>query len=354
MYAFRIADMPLFFQNAASLGDVRRYFLERSIDTSMAIEWLIGFCVLIAVLLALILFLAIRNKRRVYVPDDWIVDPRAIRDTLQLAMDQRARFELQFQALQGGRRPALRCSGVRLEGLFLTLEISGLQTLSSRWDGKEADCFFQVLGQGQVLYHAFVTRVKDVSTQGDRCFLRISIPDRIESRQKRSYLRIAPPEEYLLGAALWHGTNLPDDDTRDNLQQWAKPSLLFIPTVSPQFFVTDVSAGGVRVHIPRESLSEDIKQINVSDRVVFMVDLWDPDKAQRLRFWMLGRVQSPTLDFQSRGMDVGVQFLAWAKPREGSDSGGELEWLRLSHSGEVEPLGNWIMRRHLELFREGD
>jgi hypothetical protein len=29
-----------------------------------------------------------------------------------------------------------------------------------------------------------------------------------------------------------------------------------------------------------------------------------------------------------------------------------MEWLRLPSSNEVEPIGNWIMRRHLEIFRD--
>jgi hypothetical protein len=349
----RVADLLLFPKSAATLGEIQRHFLERTFDASMVLEWLIGFGVIIFLLAVGILFRAFRNRRRVYVPKDWVLDPRAIREVLQLALDQRAKFELQFKALQGGRRPALRCSGVRLEGLFLTLEVSGLQKLSSRWAGKEVECFFQVLDQDRAMYHAFATRVKDVSVQADRCCLRLHIPDRLESRQKRSYLRIAPPEEYLLGAAVWRGTDLPDEDIRDDLQAWAKPSLVYLPNVSAHFSVTDISAGGVRIHIPRAYLSEEVRRINISDRLISMLDLWDPDRAQRMRFWMLCRVQTPVLDFETRGMDVGLQFLAWAKPKE-SMEGGQVEWLRLSNSGEIEPLGNWIMRRHLELFRESE
>lgn len=348
-----IADMLFSPKSAATLGEIQRYFLERTFDASLVMDWLIGFGVVIFTLVGVILFLAIRSRRRVYVPQDWVLDPREIREVMLLALDQRAKFEVQFKALQGGRRPALRCSGVRLEGLFLTLEVSGLQSLSSRWAGKEAECFFQVMGEDRVMYHAFATRVKDVYTQQDRCYLRLNIPDRLESRQKRSYLRIVPPEEYLLGSAAWRGLDLPDDDIRDDLQVWPKPSMVFLPNVSAQFAVTDVSAGGVRIHIPRAQLVGENRNINISDRLIFMLDLWDPDKAQRMRFWMLCRVQTPVLDFETRGMDVGLQFLAWAKPRDGVESG-QLEWLRLSNSGEIEPLGNWIMRRHLELFRESE
>ena len=55
---------------------------------------------------------------------------------------------------------------------------------------------------------------------------------------------------------------------------------------------------------------------------------------------------------KTKGMDIGAQFLAWAKPAE--SGGSNLVWLKLASSGEVEPLGNWIMRRHLEFFRESE
>ena len=354
MNALRFLDIPYQPFGAPSLMEVSRHFIERTINPAVAIEWLIGLSAFIVILLVVILFLAIRSRRRTYMPEDWIVDPHAIREMLQLAMDQRSRFELRFKSLNDGRRPALRCAGVRLEGLFITLEISGLQILSSRWDGKEADCFFQIVGQGQILHHAFETKVKDVFTRDDQCFLRIAIPNRLESRQKRSYLRIAPPDEFLLGAAIWCGEGLPDDDIRTKLQLWNKPTLAFLPSHSSQFSVTDISAGGARIHITRQFLTEEIKHISISDRLIFMIDLWDPTKAQRQRYWMLCRVQNPALDFSTKNMDVGLQFLAWARPKDGVEHGSELEWLRLSLSGEVEPLGNWIMRRHLELFRESE
>jgi hypothetical protein len=81
-----------------------------------------------------------------------------------------------------------------------------------------------------------------------------------------------------------------------------------------------------------------------------MLDLWNPDKAQWLRFWVYCLMQSPVLDFETKGMDLGAQFMVWAKPAKNGDSA--LLWLKLASSGEVKPLGNWIMRRHLEYFRE--
>ncbi len=334
---------------ASYLGEIKDSFLNRALNEA-PMDIILGLIAVIAVLLICIIILAIRNKRRVYVPEDWVLDSKKIRELLRLALDQRSKFELQFAPDQGGRLPSLRCTGLRIEGPFLILEISGLQQLSNRWAEKPVTCYFQVNNQGQHLYHTFSSTVKDISSDGGLCHIRVHIPAKIESRQKRSYLRIAPPEEYLLGAAFWRGDDMPGDDAQEDLQRWPKPSLVYYPNISRQFLVTDISAGGIKLHIPREHLATEIEHIRINDRIMVMVDLWDPDQSARLRFWMISRVKVPILDFETRGMNLGLQFLAWARPKE-KTKGSQIEWLRLSGNGEIEPLGNWIMRRHLELFR---
>ena len=91
------------------------------------------------------------------------------------------------------------------------------------------------------------------------------------------------------------------------------------------------------------------------ENVIVLLDLFDPENGKRLRWWMRCRIQSVWVDLPRRDIHLGLQFQAWAKPREArsdADTGGELEWLRMSSSSEVEPIGNWIMRRHLEMFRD--
>jgi hypothetical protein len=96
-------------------------------------------------------------------------------------------------------------------------------------------------------------------------------------------------------------------------------------------------------------------QFNSAEQLLLMLDLLDPDQTKRLRYWMLCRIQNVWIEHASRDVHIGMQFLSWARPKESSVPRQKtlgVEWLRLSSSNEVEPVGNWIMRRHLELFRE--
>lgn len=339
-------------ETGTSLRLVQRFFAE-GLDLGTAMPWAIGLGSIVIVLSAAILIINVLHRRRPYVPQDWITDPKEIRSVFERALDQRSKFELQFSPGQGGRRPALRCIAARVEGRFLVLEAIGLKTLSDRWVGREMDCFFQIVHRGNALHHAFKSSLESIRVINDYCFIRIFIPERLESRQKRSYLRIVPPDEYLLGAAIWHGEQMPPPKDHENLSAWPRPSLAYLPAVTRQIMVRDLSAGGARVHIPKDCLGNSAPHLTTGARILFMLDLWDPDKTKRMRCWMLCRVQNPVLDFETQGMDLGLQFLAWARPRE-TGEGGALEWLRLSRSGEIEALGNWIMRRHLELFRESE
>ncbi len=336
---------------SASFWEVQRFFLDRNFDLAAMKDALIILGSIVALLLLLILYFGIRNRNRPYVPQDWIVDFKEIRAVIQEGLDQRVKFELQFASQDGSRRPALRCAGVEIQNKILVLEATGLTSLSSRWAGRTVDCFFLLAGKEQNMFHAFTTTVDSIHVVKTLCFIRLLLPQKIESRQKRSYLRIIPPDEYLLGAAIWRGSDLPEEGARDTLAVWPRPSLVLLPATRVDFSVRDISSGGMRVHLPRQALAEEMPHINASNQVMLMLDLWDPDKMQRQRFWLLCRVQNPVLDFETRGMDLGLQFLAWAKPQE-TESGSSLVWLRLASSGEVEPLGNWIMRRHLDFFRE--
>lgn len=335
--------------DAASFWEIRRHFLERSLNMAAIQDILIVVGCVVGTL-ALVMLIIHFRPRKPYIPEDWIIDPARIKENLNEALNQRAKFELQFAMEGDARRPALRCAAIDIDEGGFILEASGLSTLSPRWQGKPVDCFFMLRKQETYYFYAFASTIVHIKIIKDICLIKVAFPQRLETRQKRSYLRISPPEEYMLGAALWRGPDMPADTDRGDLALWPKPSRIWLPGTREDFSIRDISSGGMRIHIPRHILAEEMDLIHVSAQFMVMLDLWDPDKAQRLRFWLLCRMQSPVLDFETKGMDLGAQFLAWAKPAEAG--GSALLWLKLASSGEVEPLGNWIMRRHLEFFRE--
>lgn len=182
-----------------------------------------------------------------------------------------------------------------------------------------------------------------------RCALTLYMPEKLENRQKRAFLRIIPPQEYLLGSAVWLGRHMPKLEDLPYMQKWPKPALVLLPGKQEQFAVSDISAGGARLIVPRKEMLRAGLELGVAEHVVLIIDLLNPDDHSRIRFWLHCRVQNFAAQYDTHNIEAGLQFLAWASPR---DNQTELEWFKLTRSLEVDPLGNWIIRRHLELFRD--
>lgn len=342
----------------AALTSIQESFFTRSFNFEAVSEWLWGVGGIALLLLVYIVVKAIKARRNRYNPFGTINDPRAIRSILHSAFDQRRPFEIQFHTDARQRRPTLRCAPEYLGRDSMTVEVNGLQTLSDKWLGLPVTVFFRILLGREFTYYTFSSRIDGIHLprQGI-CQLTLPLPGALENRQKRSFLRITPPKEFLLGSAMWHGETMPQDNALIEITSWPRPQLLFIPERVEQFHLLDISAGGARISIPNTVLRSLDLQFAASEHLLLMLDLLDPKQNKRLRFWMQCRVQNAWMEHATRNLHMGVQFLSWARPKETPDHTGDgnaagIEWLRLSSSHEVELLGNWIMRRHLELFRE--
>lgn len=339
-----------------TLSDIQQSFYSRSFNLEAVESWIFGLTVVCALLLAYLLYKGIQARRRRYTKYGSIYDAAVIREIISAAFDQRRPFEVQVQTEAGQRRPTLRCSPQHMGASSFTIEINGLKSLSDRWLGRQVTVFFRVLRGKDFTYYTFPSQIQGIQQpRTDVCSITLPIPEYLENRQKRSFLRITPPQEFFLGGAIWHGLNLPPPEKINDISLWPRPGLLCIPEKLAQFHVVDLSAGGARLCIPRDTVKEQNLHFNSTEQIILMLDLFDPEQNRRLRFWLQCRIQNVWVEHSSRDIHMGVQCLAWARPREKADQAGQadgLEWLRLSSSNEVEPLGNWIMRRHLEIFRE--
>lgn len=339
-----------------TLSEIQQSFYSRRFDVAAVETWLLGVAVIALFILGFLLFRAIKARRNKYVPHGEIVDVKEIREIMRSAFDQRRPFEVQVQTDAGQRRPTLRCSPDRMGNDSFIVEINGLKTLSDRWLGRKVAVFFRVMSGKDFTYYTFPSSIIkiDVRRRGV-CLITLPMPDALENRQKRAFLRMAPPREYFKGAAVWHEETMPPPEKINEITQWPRPKLLAIPNRVEQFFIIDLSAGGARLRIPHSVVSEQQLVFNAGEHLIIMLDLYDPEMEKRLRYWLQCRIQNVWVEQPSRDTHMGLQCIGWARPKEQADHTtppGSIEWLRLSKASEVEPLGNWIMRRHLELFRE--
>ncbi len=312
-------------------------------------------CLLIVILLVV---RGIRARCARNYPTGSITSPGEIQSILRLAADQRRPFEVQVRTVQNGsRRPTLRCSPLHVGHSAITLELNGIKTLSSIWLDRAVNVYFRIgTGNNKFVYYTFTGSIHSVlNPSKDICQITLPVPTQLDNRQKRAFLRMQPPAEFLLGAALWHDHNIPGPENISDLALWPRPTLLFLPGRLEQFKLLDLSAGGLRICIPHMITNRYHLEFSTMEDLIMMIDLLDPEIDKRLRFWMQCRIQNAWEEQPSHDIHTGMQFRAWARPRESqalSDPPSTLEWFRLSSSFEVESIGNWVMRRHLEMYRD--
>lgn len=313
---------------------------------------LAGGCLLLLVILVLTVKRLSAKKEQSFNFRGNLTAPEHVFAALDRVLVQRQSFEMQSTDTFDTNRPTLKCFPVSLTPKALTLETFDV-SLSAQWLRKPVTLSFRIENKGKFSYYICTTTIREISTQENGCVLVFDVPELIEARQQRSFLRIAPAQELIYGAAIWHGDTLPDEEQTTDLRHWLKPSLFYIPGTISQFTIPDLSANGIQLYFPKTVTALHELRLSTLDRFILLLDLYDPEKKDRLRLWLLCKTQRIALEETSEGFYTGAQFLAWGKPRTpfAEEAPGAIEWFRVPSSREVEPLSHWIMHRHLDNFR---
>jgi hypothetical protein len=428
---------------ASFLADISRHFGDYQSDFSLVREFVLIVAAVAALLAAVLLIGGLRQRGQRYTPEGWVNDPQVIRELFEAAILQRGRFEMQFHGPTGRR--STYCTAVSVSRSDLTLECSLLRTVPESWKGREVDCYFRTQQKRIQVYYQFTSKIigahrapsanRDAprSPGGDAdsvWLVDLALPDKLERRQKRAFLRLDVPRHLVLGLAAWPmgpdtpapadgrrlgtpllalpdattlnsftahraglsgETALPEDfDTvpADDPAHDASPARDIPPSHSPTLTpeaptscapaapaapaakddippifpdittalpvaLLNLSGGGMRLLVPRATArSATVRGMNldVGGRFAALLELYDPQHDRSLGFWLHCRIQNRFVAFETRDVELGAQVLAWGQARP--DAPHMADWKPLSDEGEAEPLGNWVIRRHLELYRE--
>ena len=324
------------------------------LDYTSITVWTVAGIGLCLVIITVILFRLRQDKKEFFSPMGRVSNPAAILLMLEEAIDQRRDFEIQISTSSADNKPTLKSIPQKVDKNSITLEIVGLRQLSNHWIDREITIFFRITTKGVFTYHTFLSSIQRIEApRKDVCHLVLPLPTSIEHRQQRSFLRIEPPTEFVYGGAMWYGETMPEPREMGDVSLWSPPSIFLLPAYAVQFHISDLSAGGLRLRIPNSVVQHLHLPISNVERFIVMLDLLDAEEMKISRFWLQCRSQRIAMEPPDQDVMVGAKFMAWAKPRDpfAPETPGALEWFRLSPSNEVEPVGNWIMRRHLALFR---
>jgi hypothetical protein len=333
------------------LGTIQGSFKDTGLSREQLVDVILVLLLVIAVLMLGIGVNWLRKKLHISLKPGVVTSPARIRRLLETALDQRSKFEMQFLPADQSRQ-TLFCSFLEIKDGNLFLEApSGLKA-SRKWLEKDIQCYFRVVeGRDRAHFYTFTSRILGVKKlASDFLHLTISYPERLELHQKRSFLRLDPPPSYILGMALWPGKNVPGGDGEKNVKQWGKPVLAYIPKHQANpVKVDNLSGGGVRLDFHREAVKKAGEQFSMGNRFYMLLDVYEPEQKSKQRFFLQLRIQNVFEDFQTKNLAVGFKFTAWGKPAP--DDPRTVQWRMVDEFG-VDPIANWVMKRHLEMYRE--
>jgi hypothetical protein len=293
----------------------------------------------------------LKSRQPEPTPSNWITNPEEVQGTLDQAIAQRAKVEMSFRKESG--HPTASCSIVNFTPEHVIVDAPSHLPVTEAWIGRDVQCMFGLLAAkqpGMIRFHVFDTKVLGAKRdKKDDYELSLSFPDKLVLQQKRVHLRVEPPTQYVLGMALW--PEILDDSHLPEIRvkNWGKPLAKYVSGKDNPFRAINFSAGGLKLEIEPEVVKASKHIFEIGEHYFLLLDLYEPQAKSKTRFWMNIKVRNRFEDFQTRKLSLGFQIAAQAELVNPELI--ILEWHDVPEDG-LEPLGNWAVQRHLEMFRE--
>lgn len=325
--------------------------VDRFLDALPFFLWMLGG--LAFLVMAIVLYNFIRRRMRGKVaPVGMITDPQKVRALLDEAITARSRVDMKFLPAEPSRRSSA-CSIIDIHDDTIDLEPPSYITVTPEWMGRKVECFFRLFTpKGQPVFYTFQSSILGV-TQGGKEInqLAIATPNQLQLQQKRAFLRLDPPPQYLLGLAVWNDSWEEQGTPPENIKEWGRPPLVYVPDKSQNpVTISNISASGLRITVLHEAVKTARLSTQLSSRLLLLLDLYTPEQERKQRFWLKCRVQNIHEVFETRDVEIGLHIIGVGRPKL-DEIPYELVWAELGEDG-VEALAIWVMRRHMEMYRE--
>lgn len=293
----------------------------------------------------------IRRRFRL-LPSNWITRKSEIMAVFDQALTQRSKMEMSFVRRDQARQ-ATSSVLTDVGPEYLSLDVSDFIEVHAGWIGRAFECFFRIQAgkaTGQMNFYTFTSEVVGVKKLADGSTqLTLAVPDHVVLQQKRIHLRLEPPSQYVLGLALW--PQQLDDKARPvaDVKAWGRPPLVMIPgKTGGALRLLNLSGAGLRLEAAYEARKEAGLELEIGQYLNLLLTLHDPQTKTVLKHWLSARVQNRYEDYSSKMLEVGLRIVGVGRREQG---GSEIAWRKAPEDG-LPDLENWVVRRHLELFRE--
>lgn len=262
-------------------------------------------------------------------------------EILNTAVDQRSTFRLEVQS---GELKGHKAEGVcvQITDMWLVLDMGGAFA-ANMYEGEEVQVFFQTSYRRKPSYYQFRTVIAGTHRKMQSTMLRLPIPDHLEPGQKRSFLRITPQHDSVLGIGFW-----PISDTAPlpvSVSKLPPPLLNFRPEKSELIRLDNLSAGGMRLAVDDDIDLLTMVDLDKGSQILCLLVLRGAGNDKKpLALWVACTI---TAFGQAEGRvnHLSLKFTNWASRETGQD---DIRWFPLSKDKSVALLATWVMRHHLE------
>ncbi len=305
-------------------------------------------CIFLAVLLYWILkvYRARHGEEKRYFGE--ITDKKTVYSIIDQAMLQRSKVVSRFSK----KNKPFDCSIYQIEEKEIILEPPYYAQPTSKWLKKNLECTFRVgLDKENFLFYTFVSPINDFEVVHEVRMLRIDFPRSLFLGQKRRHLRLEPPNKWILGLALWPTDFLEKNGDREQIDKWGDPFIRMKKgeEKQPVLSLVDISAGGFRLRVSKEFSSLLQRLQRESPSVIVYIALGNGNGDTR-RFLLLGRIKYSYIEHDQNFFYLSMEFVKYGRLREKGSR--EVIWEDINPAQGVEELGNWVFKRHLQLYRE--
>ena len=298
----------------------------------------------LAALAALVLwFLARAVARRVRAARENIPGHLAAeaRRVLQAALDQRSKVEVSM-----GTGKSAPCSILSLGPGEVKLEAPAYTRLTRDAVVKTAECFFRIAAESpgeQWDFYRFRGRIVSLLPGRDQSLvLTLTLPEQVDSGQKRHFYRLSPPRSLVPRLAAWPGSL-----AETPLSGLPRPPLKFQADRTGRTHLANISAGGLLLDGDHRELEGSGLPLEPGSDWLFLISVQDPANEERLDWWLTARLVN------RKGGNPGRTELAFRLTGfADAMAGGLPAWEPIPEDG-VEAIASWVFLRSMELAREG-
>lgn len=328
------------------------YFKNPTLTSSAVILLLSVFAAVLAAMLIARFILKHRLAKAVYIPAADIREHDKMLQVLDMCITRRNKLEFKIVSRQNsGQIVSGMPETVRNEQIIVAMSVP-FSPNQEKLTGEKVHCYFKVQEGRRTVFFNFLSNIDRARAGADGFLeLAIALPEMLVAGQKRNFLRLDPPDDFILEIGIWPEYVDSATDWKTALDEFPDPILANGDRNFRNIRIRDISAGGTRLIIDKAAL--DRSGLAPAKGVHFMLQLslWDPAEQTELPLWMICRIQKYVSTAGEPKADIGVQFIAWSQIKNPEIR--QLAWTKLDQQDdEVLPLGNWVAKRYLEEYRK--